>query len=248
MLTRQFLFESRSVSKAPGFSKFDSKSNKLSKLIKRKEQIFSEIESHIFVHADFYQDLMAKKLSVETAMEKSLAVSKSLIDLLDKTTQYLLVQYDKNLYEVFISFLQVIGFPTKKFTKYALQNFKVGKKIFHDVSYLSIGVNISVNQKALLMIASFSRESFGRIVYTSSESQDLLDYPSERLIGRKINDLMPICYSKIHDELVQNYFTKNVQENTGHINCILNKQQRILQVHLQYKIYPYFMHDVRMVD
>ncbi len=200
------------------------------------------------MHADFYQDLLTKKLSVESAMEKSFLVSKSLLDLIEKTAQYLMVQYDKNLYEMFINFLQVIGFPVKQFVKYALQNFKVGEKMFPDISYLSIGVNIAVNQKAALIIASFSRETFGRIVYASSESQDLLEYPCERLIGRKINELMPICYAKIHDEIILNYFRKEVPDRAGHISCILNKKHRMLQVNLQYKLYPYFMHDVRMVS
>ena len=191
---------------------------------------------------------MTKKMSLESAMEKSLAVSKSLLGLLDKTIQYLLVQYDRNLYEVFINFLKVIGFPTKKFIKFAIRSFTVGEKMFPDINYLSIGVNLTVNQKALLMIASFSRESFGRIVYSSSESQDLLEYPCERLVGRKINELMPSCYAKIHDELVQNYFARDVHQKGGHINCIMNKSQVLLQVHLQYKIYPYFFHDVRVVS
>ncbi len=210
--------------------------------------MFVSIENHLISHADLFQDLTTNEVTSHQIIGKSLLISKSILRILDISSSILTNVYDKELMTVMIKFLEAVGFPTKKFLKVALSNYEKSVKKSLQLLYLNSKTKVLLKKKNLIIIASFSKETFGKMIYISSSSLDILQIKSQKLLGNKINELMPYCYSKDHDSYVTSFSEKNQFSNNQHMTSIFDYHHFINQVNISYKMYPYISQDIRIVS
>jgi hypothetical protein len=227
--------------------KFEQRSNQLSKFAKKKEKIFQKIEEHLIVHADFFQDLMANEITTQIIIRKSLAVTKNILEIIQKSSNYLNKTYDSSLLVTVVDFLRSVGFTSKSFQKLTTSKFDQEFLRTNKVKYMTIDCSISFKSSGVIMIASFNKENFGNLVYISSESYELFEINCHKLLGNKINDLMPLCYARDHNSYVLKFSEKPKALDHSHITSMFDSNHFLNQINISYKMYPYFSQDVRIV-
>ena len=99
--------------------------------------------------------------------------------------------------------------------------------------------NLIFNEESAVMLVSVEVEKIGRVIDCSASVKNMFKIGREKLIGQKLDHLMPKVVARIHDQFIQKYNRLGVQNlNRNFSTYARTVEGNFFQMHLEVKIYP----------
>ena len=199
--------------------------------------------------ANLYEDLVSKSKSMDSVFQNAHEVTKKILVLSDKVEKMVIDFNDMMFVQTFLQFIRCTGFSSSRF-KESIRN-RWEKKVEHHVftDYYLCGAKAPLSKKTLILIAKFTKEIMGQIVYSSHHSQDVLKVKPVQLVGVPITSLMPVCYRAPHDSFVEKFF-QNIDRKYKQFDVpvyTIDQEGYMSIMNAIFKVYPYFTLDLRLV-
>lgn len=200
--------------------------------------------------ANLYEDLVSESKSMDTIFHNAQEATKDILLLADKVEQMVQEFSDTMFMQTYLQFISCTGFSSVRF-KEIIDNLreKKGDTTVYTGYYLC-GAKAPLSKKSLVLIAKFTKEIMGQIVYSSHHAEDVLKMKPAQLIGAPITAVMPNCYKACHDMFVEKFFD-NIDRKYKQFDVpvyTIDPEGYMSILNAIFKVYPYFTLDLRLVS
>jgi len=206
-----------------------------------KEAMQTEIECHL----EFWHELSQDSVSVKKVVDCSNRMDSIYIRIRNrwkkKATRFTQV-YPSSLLMYGLYLDSIRGLPSESMPM--IQKFYNHNKS-HGFKH-KIGI---LDETSALVIASIEKDKAGIIIDTSNTVETVFGIPKDRLVGGKINTLMPNFFAKHHDWFMQRYtessITKGIDRNIETFG--ITKEDFIIELDINLKLFPYLEKGVNIM-
>lgn len=186
--------------------------------------------------------------NIKAAYETTLEI----MQLRTRIEELLRVHQDEKLFRIYLSFMKLIGYPTislrRALTKIKLKNTDRLLEKYQERKIRSFDIN---DRKIGILLANLHRDGNGTIAYASHTIKEVIDLDACDLKDANLKAIMPECYSRIHHNIVSDYFSKcdKTSNKSSNFMIFTLDQEKLMRMSMTYvKIYPYVSSSIRMVS
>ncbi len=207
------------------------------------------MEMILYRLANLYEDLVSESKSMDTIFHNAQEATREILILTDKVEEMVTAFSNTMFIQTYLKFINCTGFSSSRFKEIIDQlREKKGDETIYTGYYLC-GAKAPLSKKTLLLIAKFTKEIMGEIVYSSHHAEDVLKLRPCQLIGVPITAVMPLCYRAQHDSFVEAFFDncdRKYKQSDVPVYTI-DPEGYMSILNAIFKVYPYFTLDLRLV-
>lgn len=211
-----------------------------------------EIELILRLLFNFWEDLTVVPQKFEKNYGVLFEISRRMLELKAKLEEFSGEHLNTKLIKTFVAFAEMTGFPAQELKRTFYKIIMAHEQEF-EKSFMNVRIRSTVvsSRKTAILVMSASRESIGDILYASSLCQEVLNYHACQLRGKNISSLMPLCYSQVHNKMVETYMESTEEKKLKSRNIIGTVVDGLGFMHkicFFVKIYPYCDTQIKMVS
>lgn len=199
----------------------------------------------------FWEDLMIVPQKFEKNYKLIFGITKKILEMRTEIELICSKCLNTKLIKIFLSFIKMAGFPEAEFKK-SLVKILIVNEAKLEKNHISIKIQSTLIQsrKTAVMIVSASKENMSAIQYVSSTIQEVTGFHASDLRGQSIHKLMPYCYNKVHDKMMENFLVtadQHIGKSRNIVTHVNNPFDFIQKVAIFVKIYPFCDNQIKMV-
>ncbi len=223
--------------------------NNMSLFQKEADIVNKKVEFVLYKLINIYETLLSNSKSIDLLFDNVLLVSEQILKLSNKVKQISAIFKDSIFVNSFIRFLSTIGFSSAQFEEGIIE---LQQHISRPTSYTGYdlsGMKLPLSNKSLIIIARFTQDVLGEIIYSSHHAHKVLKRQPHQVVGVPLVKIMPTCYAEIHDTFIKDFFVNSDKKFKQFDVPLypLDPEGYMTIINTVFKIYPYFTNDLRIV-